>query len=208
MTITLFSTAIFFAISRTIIRLRYQKRLFVDDVLLAVAVISLCTTMGLLLYNSSLLYLMEAVTTGLYSPGGSSAARVEDQLNAFKLVYRGLQFGSLTATFSIKFSFLLFFRNLIRHLDTIVLYWRVVLVIATSGWAYCVTMNFLSCGHCLSRFSSHRLIGLGASCIALDIITDLLSAHANPAPPVYEPRLTSSLSSRGHTHLSRPTGST
>lgn len=55
--IALSSIALVFVLVRTAIRLRYQKRLLIDDVFLYLGVICLCVATGLLVQFSSAIYI-------------------------------------------------------------------------------------------------------------------------------------------------------
>ena len=48
-------------LTRSLIRLQYQRRLFVDDVFLFIALLLLCVAMALMIYFSSSMYMVEAL---------------------------------------------------------------------------------------------------------------------------------------------------
>lgn len=148
--ITLFVISILVALARTAIRLRYQRRLFVDDAILLVAILCLCAAMALLLVFTPSIYLLEAfVTSSSVMASPEELAEIEIQLEQplFKYLKLSDTYYVMTWTtiFAVKFSFLFFFRVLIRRVRAVTLYWRIVSVVTVLVWVYCIAGAFIIC---------------------------------------------------------------
>lgn len=142
--ITLFTISIMLTIARTAIRLRYQKRLFADDVFLLMAVLCLCAALTLLVIFSSSMYLIEAFVTNsptLELPPDP----LEQQLFKYLRLSDAYYIMTWTTIFAVKFSFLFFFRVLIRRVRGVTLYWRIVGMITVLAWAYCISGAYIIC---------------------------------------------------------------
>lgn len=50
-----------------------------------------------------------------------------------------------TTIFAVKFSFLFFFRVLIRRVHAVTLYWQIVSVVTVLVWVYCIAGAFIIC---------------------------------------------------------------
>ena len=59
--LTMFIMSFGLCLTRSLIRLQYQRRLFVDDVFLFIALLLLCVAMALMIYFSSSMYMVEAL---------------------------------------------------------------------------------------------------------------------------------------------------
>lgn len=131
-TIALFTISILVAITRTVIRLHYQKRLFLDDIFLLAAVLCLCGSMVILLYFCTLLYLVEnlVIRNSLSNP----SPEIVKQTHQYHIVASIYYSFTWTSIFVVKFGFLLFFRNLLLRVQAMMLYWRVVVGITVIVW--------------------------------------------------------------------------
>lgn len=112
--IILFTISVLTTIARTVIRLRYHKRLFIDDAFLFAAVVCLCASMSLLIRSTSDMYMIEALV--MKSPTVEMPPDPIAQwilLNKLNAAYSVLTWTTLVA---VKFSFLSFFRRLINGL--------------------------------------------------------------------------------------------
>ncbi len=67
------------------------------------------------------------------------------RVSRFRRWQAPLTISSWTAIFCVKFSFLGFFRQLIRRLPSMVLYWKCVLFFTGIAYLYCATEPFISC---------------------------------------------------------------
>ena len=111
--ITLFTIALLFLLARTVIRCRYQRQLLLDDIFLFFGVLCLCAAFGPLM----LLFFHGEYTW-------SDINKIYDAY--FTLTYSTL--------FSVKLSFLFFFRNLLRRAQKMIVYWWTVLAIIFIAW--------------------------------------------------------------------------
>lgn len=131
-------------ILRIAIRLRYQKRLRLDDAFLIVAAICLCAATGILYHVTWFLYLH---TAALHIPRLLPyLLRGYADLLAFqKKIYPFLDLAQ-TATYAVKGCFLVFMRPLIWHISRKVnwYYWSIV-GFCIIAWAYTVVMPFILC---------------------------------------------------------------
>lgn len=106
--------------------------------------------MTLLLVFTPSLYLIEAFVNG--SPAAVSPeemAQMELQLERPLFKYLKLSDSyyvmTWTSIFAVKFSFLFFFRVLIRRVRAVTLYWQVVSVVTVLVWVYCIAGAFIIC---------------------------------------------------------------
>ena len=128
---TFFGIAIIAAISRTIIRVHKFRRLFVDDYFLFLAVGTLSGSVGLFFVALPGLYLIEAITVGRTFP----------PLNVFQIAvdtstwaFAGINM-VWTAIFAVKFSFLFYFRTLVKRMHGMQIWWWCV-------FCFCVPVAF------------------------------------------------------------------
>lgn len=115
------------------------------------------------------------------------------------------------AIFAVKFAFLFLFRNLVDRLPSMYMYWRMVVVFTALVFAFAVCDTFITCPklgldsckyyarpfqtairpdifyivECAQSKAIEKALGLGATAISLDIVTDLLSLLAPPQPYSY-----------------------
>lgn len=68
-----------------------------------------------------------------------------DQLFRFHKLSDAYLVLTYTSIFAVKFSFLFFFRVLVRRVHKMVVYWWIVIAITTVGWIVCVIGIFLPC---------------------------------------------------------------
>ena len=114
------------------IRFRYQKQFFLDDACLYFGIICLSAAMGLLVKFSESLYLNEALITHSLNIKMSSNHQLSFlQFHALNAAYLILIY---TTIFFVKFSFLLFFRILVRRFKKMMVYWWTVLAIMIVAW--------------------------------------------------------------------------
>lgn len=147
--------AIVGAIFRIAIRLHYQKRLYVDDGFLFFAIICLCAATGLMYEVIPSMYLVEAILTN--DPDTSLPSNVFAQSLLFIKLADGFLVLTYNTIFAVKFSFLFFFRILIRRVHTMLVYWWVVAVLTAVIWAYGVIGLFAQCPHLDIRACAYQL---------------------------------------------------
>lgn len=104
-----------------------------------------------------------------------------------------------TAIYAVKFSFLFFFRTLVRRIPKMLSFWRVVVAITGFAWVISSLSAWLPCPYydirsrellkflslklrlmhrivsCAEKPGVSKVIGLVAFVVVLDIITDILS---------------------------------
>lgn len=122
--IALASIALVAVFARTVIRLRYQKRLFVDDVFLYIGVVCLCVALGLLVQFSESMYVI-----GIFL--ATDLDLDLENLYSFQFSENSGAYMILTyiTIFFVKFSFLFFFRILVRRDHKMIIYWWTVFAI-------------------------------------------------------------------------------
>ncbi len=165
--------------------------------------------MGLLIRFTPDMYMIEALIMKL--PTAETSLDLLAQwiwLNKLNAAYAMLTW---TTLFSVKFSFLSFFRRLIKGLPEKMIYWWIVTVITTVVWAFGVVIVFLPCPYfslrscklhtvfrilssalilyvvqCAQSSELPRAIAFATTATVLDIVTDILSLsrfwHHNDAP--------------------------
>lgn len=195
--VTLLIIALFFVFVRTVIRFRYQKQFFLDDVVLYFGVICLCVAVGLLLQFSEAMYAAEdyVITSASGYNRWSELARFQKNSDAYMAL-------TYTTLFLVKFSFLLFFRILVRRVRKMIIYWWTVLAIMIVAWPVSIVaavapscpifditssmtnlifhffLRHMKLMHitvtCLYPFDFRKIAGLAALATILDIATDIL----------------------------------
>ena len=201
---TLFPIAIFAAGIRLCIRLRSKGRLFLDDGFLIFACLTLIGASAVLQSQLDAIYLAEEVAARYafgHSPGIVDIDRLVYRYHLAQNLHGTL--GWLTV-FSVKFSFLTFFRQLVDKIPRLQLYWKSVVAINLIAFLYCLlyiagecqrsgaaAREYKACifvyiyadGRPTVRCIDHRnsvtssaLVGTG---IGVDILTDLLGT-CNP----------------------------
>ena len=195
--------AVVAAFVRTAIRIKCHQRLFVDDIFLVFACLTLTAMFATVLYYTSTIYLVAAILDG-QSQQESTVSPASADLDTLISKFRKAQFlrASLAwiTIFAVKFSFLSFFHPLTARLPRLRLYWKVVAAVSALASVYCVTSGFLGClgsgdetceyscefqrlsddinryvVQCLTGMGSERLSFLIGFGIVLDILTDSLS---------------------------------
>ncbi|KAI9833649.1 MAG: hypothetical protein M1826_006739 [Phylliscum demangeonii] len=177
----LFGLAMLAAAARFVVRLRLQRRLLLEDIILLFACALLVAGSGLLYKSMQMLYVTEDLVLN------PQTALFRLPLNYFetmvyyqKTVWAYLVLSS-TAIFAVKFTFLSFFRALVDRQQKMLRYWRVVVVITVLSWGACASYPFWDCPHS-ARHAMQCAVGPGfakaraltAISILLDILTDLM----------------------------------
>lgn len=158
---TLFTFAILFTFCRIIIQLRYQTgRLSLDDALLVFGVVCLCVSFALLFTFLPSMFLTEAINIGYPNP--DIPPDVVDQAQRFHVLSDIFLVLTFTTIFAVKFSFLFFFKILIRRVRKMNGYWWTVTLITGAVWSFGVVSVFLPCPYFHSarngRFENTALI--------------------------------------------------
>lgn len=146
----LFSFAIVAAIVRTGIRIKMRRRLYLDDAFLGLACFALTAATTVLYKELGILYLAEEIVQDYVSgdmadlPADVSVAAVVPRYQRTYYLHGTL---SWIVIFSIKFTFLSFFHQLLDRLPRFLFYWKVVVVANVVALLYCICYAFLECPH-------------------------------------------------------------
>ena len=146
----LYGTAILSASMRTALRMHSQRRLSLDDAFLLFA----CATPVLYRTIAPLYFLEELASGSLESQ--SIGTNVDAEVQRYKLLHVTYEALIWIAIFSVKFSFLAFFRHIVDRITNLLRHWKVVVVINIVACAFCVGFSFMTCpltGYTASRLS-------------------------------------------------------
>lgn len=163
--------------------------------------------MGLLFVFISAMYLDEALITNDFNVPIPPIADIYTESINFQKLSDGFLVLTYTTIFSVKISFLLFFRHLISRAFPMTVYWWTVTAITIVAWMFGVSGFFITCPYfdvrsCRHKFSLdgskvplstdmcvvscaagnqlEKTLAIGGATIALDILTDLLSIFLSP----------------------------
>ncbi|KAI0596337.1 hypothetical protein F4775DRAFT_564971 [Biscogniauxia sp. FL1348] len=168
-------------VARMAIRLRYHKRLSLDDAFLLLSAACLCAATGILYHICYFLYLHSAA---LFAPQllPYLLANYDELLGLQKKVYPFLAL-IWTTTFAVKGCFLAFMRPLVWHISRAVnwYYWFIVGFCVVS-WAFVIADPFIICPYfgadgtkCFSStVDQKKTLGLTAFVTVLDILSDIM----------------------------------
>lgn len=129
------------ATARTVIRIRIFRRVFADDYFLFLAVASLIASTGIFFWAVPSLYTFAAVSAGLEP---ITVDYINSATKTANIAYAPELLAG-TTVFAVKFSFLFFFRNLIRRLRDLEILWWCVLVICVPVAVVCICLPFIEC---------------------------------------------------------------
>jgi hypothetical protein len=133
---TFLALALIVAISRIIVRVHKFRRVYADDYFLFLAVSTLIASNALFFAALPDLYLFAAVAAGQSLPPKNFIQAAADTAT-FAIAAEIL---SWTTIFAVKFSFIFYFRTLVRRLPRLTVWWRIVIAI-------CVLLAIVSiCG--------------------------------------------------------------
>ena len=150
MTGLLFGTAITTASIRLGIRLHIRRRLYWDDGFLGLAC-SLLLGATIILYRGlEILYLPENDDDDFITNSQAGVADDMEPKDVTRLLadHRSLRFiGPFCwlAIFSVKFSFLSFFHQLVNRLPRLLLYWKCIVLLNIIALVYFVTWGLIAC---------------------------------------------------------------
>lgn len=146
----LYTTAILAASMRTALRIHSQRRLFLDDAFLLLACAALTAAIPILYRAIAPLYFVQGLENGGPSSeksSQSSGTNVDAEIHLYQVMHLTHEALVWTAIFSVKFSFLSFFRQIVDRIQSLVLYWKVVTVMNIMACAFCVGFSFMECPH-------------------------------------------------------------
>lgn len=128
------------------IRLIHQKRLSLDDAFLYFAVICLCAAVGLLLHFTEAMYFNQALFLDSSAEFPSNYQALVDFLeHKFHKTSAAYLILAHTTIFSVKFSFLFFFRVLVRRVRKMIVYWWTIFGIMIVAWVVTLIVDILPC---------------------------------------------------------------
>ena len=133
--------ALLLASARTYIRYQRFRRLFVDDGFLFAAAVSLIIATSLVYVNAPFVYVQINVEAGLQPPPENFVQQLildqktQDAATVFLWV----------AIFGVKFSFMACFRNLVRRLRNLTIWWWCVLAVLIPAAIICMCGSFIAC---------------------------------------------------------------
>jgi len=130
---------------RVAVQIKNRGRIFLSDAFLVFACACLCAGTGLLYRLTESLYLLQALSENPFS-----VALPPDFTNylltALKFLF-AYQTVTWTVVFSVKFSFLAFFRPLVRRLAKLKMWWNITVVTTALTWGLCAVDVFIICPH-------------------------------------------------------------
>ncbi|KAF2155458.1 hypothetical protein K461DRAFT_266730 [Myriangium duriaei CBS 260.36] len=147
---------------RMIVRIKYQKRILLDDAFLIFAILCLCPATGILYHICYFLYLHAAASL---CPQAIQEAlkHYNDLLRLQQETYAYLAL-IWTATFSVKLCFLAFMRPMVRHLTATNRYYWFIVGFTIISWAFCIVEPFANCPHfgkdAIKCFTSSTIVSL------------------------------------------------
>ena len=147
---TFFGIAIIAAATRTAVRIHLQKRLLLDDVFLIIACLALTGGFAVLYKSLHTLFLIQHLTqegSAARNDATSAGIDVAAEVHKFQIldfVHEPLLWVVL---FSVKASFLVFFRQLVSRIEHLIVYWKAVCAVTVVSFAFCVCYAFIACPH-------------------------------------------------------------
>lgn len=153
----LFTAAVLGNIGRIIIRLRYQKRLFIDDYFLLFGCSTLIAAFAITNVMFEGMYYEMSLLLGPieFLLQESSSAGFEDHARYLEQLCYSTEVFCWVTIFAVKLSFLLFFRQLVDRLKIQLMYWRVTMCIVIISGIFCVCSIFISCPHLGASWGEH-----------------------------------------------------
>ena len=127
---------------RTFIRVKRFQRVLVDDAFLLIAVVCLVAGTSLLYVDIPYIYAEIDAEAGLLSPVPTNFLQ---QILYDQKIQDAATTLLVTTLFSVKLSFLFFFRHLIRRVRYMNIWWWCVFVILVPSAIFCMFSNIVSC---------------------------------------------------------------
>ena len=136
--------AIIATIARTVLRIYFHKRLHIDDGFLLFSVLLASACIGLYVNFVDSMYMLQASVEGRV-PQSIPLSEIDTATLRFHLLSDVFIVLSWTATIAIKYSFLFFFKMLIRRLRAMEIYWHCVIIVTTITWVAGFVGTIASC---------------------------------------------------------------
>lgn len=142
----LYGTAMSAAAMRISLRIRSQRRLFLDDAFLLIASVALTAAVPVLYNQIAQVYSFQGLASGglIVSQLQQSETLTEAGVH-YQVLHSTYQTLIWSAIYSVKFSFLSFFRQIVDRVQGLVLYWKVVGVISIVAFGPCICFPFVQC---------------------------------------------------------------
>lgn len=173
MTGTFFGVAIVAATARAYIRIFHIKRIHADDYLFCLATLTLIAGAGLFYVFIGDYFLFRAISEGRTPPPLDFMQKITDAAT-YALIAQLLCW---TTIFSVKLSFLLYFRALVDRLYKVELWWWFNIVVFVPIAAIMISGPFIACPHAgpsvLCKPPTNILVGLFA---------DVQTVHCSSSP--------------------------
>lgn len=128
------------ATARTVVRLRIQRQLHLDDAFLLVACVLLTAVI-------TVLYTIEPALNRdiLFFQNRGALPEFTGRVTKYeKYLYSQMTLTWMTI-FAVKFSFLSFFRHLVDRMTKLVIFWRVVVAVTSLSLVICACSHFVRC---------------------------------------------------------------
>ena len=162
----LLGIAIITASIRLGIRLKIRRRLYCDDAFLGLACLFLLGATIVLYRGLEIFYLSEEDVDDfivkhraeIADDAGPGAAIL---VLGYQRHLRGIVLFLWLAIFSVKFSFLSFFHQLVDRLPRLLLYWKSVVLLNIAALIYYLSWNFIECSQ--SNFEPRKWVSLLAT---------------------------------------------
>ncbi|VUC29378.1 unnamed protein product, partial [Clonostachys rosea] len=177
----LFGISMASALARAAIRLKMRQGLWLDDYLLFFAALLLIANVGFMYYICDEIYLATVVradSTLIFQLPAAELTHMIDhavQENAATLIL------AWTATFFVKFSFLAFFKMLIRQVAGIKKYYWGIVIFTIFTWLFLICEPFILCPHfgiksltCFDQSQNLLYVSMTGLITGLDVLTDVL----------------------------------
>ncbi|OJD40671.1 integral membrane [Diplodia corticola] len=172
--------AVITVVVRFIIRLQYMRRLLLDDCFLLFAAACLVTSMAVVYWYTSELYLVEALNT-IPTKVIVLTDEVLPLLDSNKKIQIFLG-TNWSAIFAVKFSFLAYFKALVWNISPrLKTYFWFVVTFTGLSWAFLVSEGFILCPYfgmegvkCMPNTPRVLNISLTSTVTILDVVTDIL----------------------------------
>ncbi|KAG8157104.1 hypothetical protein KVR01_013094 [Diaporthe batatas] len=192
-----YGVAVLSVIARGVIRITTRHQLALDDYLLFVAFAFLTAVIGLVYYLLDSIYLATAVERNPAIFFQFSQKQTQ-QLLSQALNENIFLIMAWTTTFFVKFSFLAFFRQLIRNVGKIQRYYWGIVIFTFITWLFLLSEAFILCSDfginaikCWSPTKNLLYVSMTGLVTGLDCLTDLLIVSI-PAIVLYRARMRTS----------------
>lgn len=147
MTGIFYAFAIIGAATRLTLQIRIHRWLRLDDYLLVNACICLTisTVLGYVYINTLFLGEELNVDSAELSKLVQGGANITDLSNTYRMLSWTYTVLLWSAIFSIKFAYLVFFRQLVDRVKPLVTYWRGIVGVTILAFSFCIISCFLPC---------------------------------------------------------------